>query len=281
MIKPLRKITRYGNHFDIIQFEKPLIIGGRGGSKFHRKRSENTFKQSQNIHRSRRNIKQFIGVCTAMYNSPPAIATFTYKRSQKDMQEAIQNWRDFTRVMKKQFPDVAFLRVPERHKSGSVHFHAVLFGLPEELPCHMRKVPKLKKYIHACKKNRLCERNVRRLAGYWKKGFVDLQVSRHPDRVGSYISKYLTKNDPDWTLFGSHVCSCNRRMYEVLSAAKNKGIYYQMTSFNSPTAVDFIIDELRPTLIPRKIHSFNTLWLGVAKFENYDIIKTVDNSNPT
>jgi hypothetical protein len=185
------------------------------------------------------------------------------------MQQAIADWRTFTRRMKKEFPAVSFLRVPERHKSGAVHFHAVLFGLPESLPCITKKMRN--RYIHDCSAARMCERKLRHLASIWGLGFVDLNVVRKPQSIGAYISKYLTKGEPDWSLFGNHVASCNSVFYDELNKARTAGTYWELSSFSSPTGVEIAIDDILPRSSLRQSRTFITQWLGEARYDVYDI----------
>jgi len=264
MLNPLTTVTRYGNIFKVVRFEKALTIGGHPTQYFRRIKSKGTVKLSQNIHRAKNKINEYITICNHSLQNP-AFATFTYKEPQHDVEQAIQDWRRFTYKMKRHYPDVAFLKVPERHKSGAVHFHAVMFGLPSDLPCSMSQVGKFWK--HSCPSNKLCERSTRSLAKIWGKGFVDLAYARKPESLGAYVSKYLTKGDPDWTLFGCHVYSPNSKMFEVIRKAKKDGLYYRFSTSAGQYVVDFIENDLKGCLTPIKIGEFDTHWLGKAKYE--------------
>jgi len=268
MLNPLTTITRFGDMFKVMKFSKPLILGGRHAQFSRRFKSKNTIKQSQNIFRAKRKINEYITICNYVLGHP-AFATFTYTKPQHDVEQAIKDWWYFTRRMKKHYPDVAFLKTPERHKSGAVHFHAVMFGLPLNLPCTMIKIGSYWK--HACPPSKLCERRLRSLASVWSNGFVDLNEVRNPESIGVYLSKYLTKGEPDWTLFGSHVYSLNSKMFEVIRKARKDGIYYRLSSFSSPYAVQFVQDDLEGDLSLKKSGNFETHWLGTAQYELYKI----------
>lgn len=268
MLKPLVTLCRYGDVVKIVRFEKTLLVGYKRHNFVRRIKSKNTLKQTQNIWRAKNKINEYITVCNHVLKNP-AFATFTYTKPQNDINQAIQDWRDFTRRIKKHFPDVAFLRVPERHKSGAVHFHAVMFGLPSNLPCTMIKRGRY--WIHSCPKTKPCERQLRALAGIWAKGFVDLSEARKPEALGVYLSKYLTKGEPDWTLFGSQVYSPNFKMYQVLRQAKTDGLYYKISSHSNPYGVDFVEEDLKDVLLPVKFGQFSTKWLGEARCEVYKV----------
>ena len=269
MLNPLITITRFGDTFKVLKFSKPLILGGRHAQFSRRFKSKETMKQAQNIFRAKNKINEYITICNYVLGNP-AFATFTYgENKQFDMSKAVQDWREFTRKMKVQYPEVAFLRVPERHKKGDVHFHAVMFGLPSDLPCVMVKLGK--RWIHACPPGKLCDRRLRALQAIWGHGFCDLQVARSPEFIGVYLSKYLTKGDPDWTLFGCHVYSPNSKMFEVIRQARKDGIYYRATTFKNPVMVDFALEDLKDDLILKRSGKFETKWLGTGSYELYKI----------
>jgi len=268
-VKPLTKIARFGSTFELSRFEKPYFAPRYSRVYTRRKKSKSTFKLQANVWRTKRRIRRFVTVLSHN-TSAPAFATFTYAAPQHNMQEAIQQWRSFTRRMAKEMPSVAFIRVPERHKSGAVHFHAVLFNLPENLPCHMKKNGN--RWIHACPSDHACERRLRSLAKVWGLGFVDLQKVRSVNAIGSYIAKYLTKGEPDWTLFGNHVASCNTVLYQRIQKAKDDGEYWELSSASAPVAVDFAMEDMlnQSTLLASR--SFPTRWLGECRFDIFQLV---------
>jgi len=267
-LKPLVKLARFGSTFELSRFSKPYISSRRDPFYFRRKKSKSTFKLMQNVMRTKRNIRRTITTLTHTLGKP-TFATFTYAKPQHNMQEAIEDWRTFTRKMKVSFPGIAFIRVPERHKSGAVHFHAVLFGLPEHLACNMKKMRG--RWIHGCKNNAPCERRLRSLAKVWDRGFVDLQQVRSERAIGSYIAKYLTKGEPDWTLFGNHIASCNRTYYDRLNEARKSGQLWELSSSSSPTATQFAMEDMLGQATLERENTFPTRWLGDCRFSVFRV----------
>jgi len=266
---PLVKVSQYGNIFEVVRFQKPLIRSTPSRIFRRRSRSKSTLKLAQNIWRTKRRIRRFVSIVSERMGTP-AFATFTYTEPQYDMEQSIADWRLFTMRMKKAFPGVAFIRVPERHKSGAVHFHACIFGLPQNLPCRMKKMRG--RWVHDCPSDRACERRLRSLARVWRLGFVDLQRVRAPDRVGSYLSKYLTKGDPDWSLFGLHVASCNRVMHEKINSARQAGTYWELSSYRQSVAVDYALEIMESRGAELRVRrEFPTKWLGLARYELYTV----------
>jgi len=280
MTDPLIKIARYGATFEVVRFEKPLLTTPGGGifNKKHRQRSDSTFKLAHNIRRAKRRIKRTVSAVTFL-KGPPLFVTLTYTTPQHDMQKAIEQWKLFTRHMKKNFPDAGFVRVPERHKSGAVHFHMAVWGIPLTLGCTMKK--RGYRWIHACPKERPCERKVRALAKVWGHGFVDVQLVRKPNRVGAYLANYLTKKpkkgskemEQDLSLFGHQVASANRKMYQYLNEAKAAGYYYELSSFRSPVAVSMVLEDMHDVAEVVELKAFQTKWLGEVRMRLYTIHK--------
>jgi hypothetical protein len=274
MPKPLIKLSRFGNIVELVRFSKPLVLGGKRFNFGRRKRSKSTFKQLQNLYRVKRRVRRSVSIVTQMMG-PPALVTFTYAwvdgQPVLDMQKSIEDWRKFTRRLKRAYPGVAFIRVPERQKSGNVHFHAAMFGLPQNLPCYTK--PGFgswsKKRVHDCPKNRQCERRLRAIKKLWPHGTVDAEIARKPEAVGAYISNYLTKDDPDWSTFGNHLATTNDVMRKKIAAARQAGVYWELSSFSSPVAVASTLDEMQDRMILRKQRSFETRWLGDATFQVY------------
>lgn len=274
--EPLTKVSRFGNLLEIIKFSRPHVATFRSTYKPRRKRSENTYKWVGNLYRVKRRIRRSVAILTQMMG-PPAFVSFTYAQPDGspmlDAQKAIHDWRVFTRRMKRKYPNVAFIRVPERQKSGALHFHAAMWGLPEDLPCIMKLNPykNKKKYIHACSPDKQCERKLRTLGDLWGHGYVDAQVTRDAEAIGSYISSYLTKGDPDWTLFGNHLSTTNDLFKKKINSARQAGIYWELSTYKQSVAIDYVLEDLKDRMELRKVRQFETKWLGDATFEVYFI----------
>ncbi|HEV7423767.1 MAG TPA: hypothetical protein VGO21_01100, partial [Candidatus Paceibacterota bacterium] len=91
--------------------------------------------------------------------------------------------------------------VPEFQKRGAVHFHALFWGLPEEIF--------------------LQERKTRMLAGFWAKGFVYLKETDGNEKLSFYLSKYMAKAfiDPRLKNQKCYVASRNIQRPKVIVGA--------------------------------------------------------------
>jgi len=269
------KILRHGNTLEVARYGRPLIRDHLEGRVFtRRKKDETTLKLGFNLQRAKRTIRRAVAT-TSYYQGRPAFATLTYKKQEYDIQKALSDWRAFTQRMKKFFPDAAYIRVPERHKKDGIHFHMVIFGLPATLPCITKKVSAYKRPIHDCPESRPCERKLRLLAKAWGLGYVDLNVVRRPERIGSYLAKYLTKDAPDWRMFGHHVVSSNLAMHKQLQYARSDGTLWDMSSYKDG---DGLWNELetvlaKATTISDRPEAFMTKWLGMCRYSVYEVPK--------
>jgi len=140
-----------------------------------------------------------------------------------------------------------------------------MWGLPTGLPCLKRKQGNRR--VHACPPGRPCERKRRWLRKEWRNGFVDVELVRRENAIAGYMAKYLTKGDPDWTLFGAHVTQGNGVYRNLIREAVKRGIFYELSTFKSPAAVSFVIEDATPGSGVVVNREFETKWLGKAKYQ--------------
>jgi len=96
--------------------------------------------------------------------------------------------------LRKKYPLFQYVAVPEFQKRGAVHFHAFLWGLPDELG-DVRKGKTTLAYGR--------ERESRDIYKTWLHGYVDVVKSDGHPRHISYLMKYMVKSAVDLRL--SHV----------------------------------------------------------------------------
>src|SRR5690606_15820961 len=89
-------------------------------------------------------------------SSLPILATLTYRDNFTDLSGAYKHFSAFIQSLRHKFGKTfKYICVPEFQKRGAVHFHALFWGLPENLLS--------------------LERKSRTLATIWGKGFVYLK----------------------------------------------------------------------------------------------------------
>ena len=103
--------------------------------------------------------------------------------------------------VKKQFPNMYYVTVPEYHKKGGLHFHILIGGITLD---ELKATPALNKRGKQIRKKGKAIWNI----GAWKKGFSTLSIIGNGEATKHYICKYITKQHADDRFF-------NKRRYYV------------------------------------------------------------------
>ncbi len=103
--------------------------------------------------------------------------------------------------VKKQFPNMYYVTVPEYHKKGGLHFHILIGGITLD---ELQATPALNKRGKQIHKKGKAIWNI----GAWKKGFSTLSIIGNGEATKHYICKYITKQHADDRFF-------NKRRYYV------------------------------------------------------------------
>lgn len=135
--------------------------------------------------------------------------TFDPKRHEiTEVEDGKKLFRAFARRLKawqleEKKKDLQYITVIEFHKSGRVHFHML---------CNLE-------YIRA-----------KRLEEIWGHGFIKINRIDHVDNIGSYVVKYMTKEDADPRLIGKKMyqTSQNLERPRELIGAQAEYLYERM-----------------------------------------------------
>jgi len=238
----------------------------------------------QSLWRARRNLRQKAEAATYVAGIP-AIATFTFRPPKESgeperptsLADATKHWRKFTMRMNRVHPEVAFVRIMERHKNGVVHIHAMMWGLPSDLPCTLKK--RGYRWVHACKPDKHCERK-RRLSKYdfsvareWGMGFVDVEIARSAEKSAGYMAKYISKSNPDPEFFQRRYFEGNQRFSQLVGEAREKGVFYSTSSYKLgfDGCVQIIQDIWANEASTKYKSEFDSKWLGHAHYDIYKL----------
>lgn len=158
---------------------------------------------------------------------------------------------------------VSWIAVAEFQRRGAVHYHALVWGLPD-IGCilgdiYYDKTGK-KHRKHVCPNERPCERRTRRLAALWESGFVDCIKTDNSPKLASYLSKYMSKSMSDVRLFGSKAYCASRNLLRSVSFS---GQAASETAFRM-----WGLGRSKPCLTS---FSYDTLFLGRCEFETYSL----------
>ncbi len=182
------KFIRYDNKVEIIRYREPKFkVFGNGYKKSYPLRHDKTepdeeLQKLQQMYRIKRKIKYYLSVnyfdlfWTLTFNDELVNAkNYDYARKK------IQAWLKYQR---EKYGKFSFVFVPELHKSKRIHFHGVTGYLSPPLVEARSK-----------KTNRLIKKKGKQVynAENYKLGFSTITYIESPERVSSYLTKYITK----------------------------------------------------------------------------------------
>ncbi len=187
----------YPGFVKLFQYHKPkkklmtgFVARGRvqrsGGFPSPRSVSEDS--RARSLRRTKAKV-----VAYALCNEHQIFATFTFAKARQDVdlcKERMNNW--LKNQKKRTSPNLKYLVVPEFHKDGvSLHFHALLANYEGKLTKAID--PKTDK------RRRRGNKGLYNIPSYTS-GFTDAvkigDTSKDQQKVGHYISKYVTKDMP-------------------------------------------------------------------------------------
>jgi len=96
-------------------------------------------------------------------------------------------FHDFILRLRRVFGRVSFVAVPEfqdKKKRGALHYHTLVWGLPQSLG-DIRYKKKILSYG--------LERTFRLIGGIWGRGFADVIQTDGSSKLSYYLSKYFSK----------------------------------------------------------------------------------------
>jgi len=170
-----------------------------------------------------RSMRQFVELLRHNADKLVSFGTLTFDPDKvgHDLtrEQALQYWDNFANRVRKEFPDIAFIKVDEKHKNGRTHFHFVstapvgheLFPLRE--PKKLWNAQKQRHYELYCYD-----------IPFWNYGFSDIKdlrvekgtVDENFD-IGLYMAKYMAKT------FGSDynrtILRLHEKKYTVINGA--------------------------------------------------------------
>lgn len=219
------KLIISGNQVEFYKYEAPV----KGGVKRRKKRvikrrtKEQVIKQIEESDESNYqmevmrhfSLRRTRARITRLINSNKDMQTFitlTFKENITNLFEANDIFKKFIKRLKRQFPELKYLAVPEFQKRGAVHYH-VLVNID---------------YLENSK-----------LSSIWQQGFVMINKVHHINNLGLYISKYICKDLFDVRYFGMRkiLCSKNLEQPMILTALKD------IVSFFNPAKLKLLFEK--------------------------------------
>jgi len=256
------KLIQSGNLLEIFRYEKDLPIRRRkrGKDTYRKQYFEGHARSVASVQRARAGFKRIVRANLARGENP-ALVTFTMH--QKLPYSA--SCRIFTEFIARfggnRGTEFRYLAVPEFQKRGALHWHVLIWGLPEHYACKGTWAKSGKKwfFVHLCEAGRQCERRTRSISRLWLRGFVDCIITNGHPRLATYLTKYLQKSLHDRRTFGKKAYHASRNIMRPMSAASG-----------SETFKAILSEHIIPDVKPLTEREYDTEWLGKVVYKQYE-----------
>lgn len=143
---------------------------------------------SNAIRSAKRSKSRLIDLCKS--NDFDYFVTLTFgTQDRKDDSATLKYFAKWRKDIRRRFPTMKYLAVPEYHKKGGIHFHILIGGID------LRSL-KAVKTSHKTKSG-----NPIYNVHSWLYGFSTLTKIESKERCATYVAKYITKGDVDPRFF--------------------------------------------------------------------------------
>lgn len=232
------KVIHSGNTLEIYQYEKaPKVSANRTRKRIPKTPDSGGFeppdsKRWDNIRRARKGFIRLVQANCAG-DLKPALVTLTM-RSVVEIPEASKCYTRFAQRLKKNHgPSIRYIGVPEFQKRGAVHYHILIWGLPDNVIQN--------------------ERHTRYLQNCWGYGYVDCKATDGSPKLAGYLAKYMSKSMSDVRLLG-------KRAYNA-SANVLRPVLFKTAVVADYTKMIWGVDK--EVLTDKE---FGTEWLGRCRY---------------
>ena len=171
-----KKLIVSGDIYEIYEYSKPIIYDDQKSHPSGRSKMASDDDKDKNryltLHRASQTIRRLINANVGAWGCTPKFLTLTFAENVQDIKTANYQFKLFRQRLEYELEiKLKYVVVIEFQKRGAIHYHAVFFNLP---------------YI---KNNQLAE--------IWGNGFVKVNKIDQVDNIGSYVTKYMTKEEQD------------------------------------------------------------------------------------
>lgn len=232
------KLIHCGSEIEVFDYEQePIPIKKVRRRKIVR---DTLLSRSPGIRRIKRTRKAFVrfAKCALFELGAPYFATFTFVDI-LPLRRTKMAFHAFNKRMQRVYPNFKYIAVHEWQKRGAVHFHALVWGIPQDEVTN--------------------ERKRRRIQNIWRQGYMDIINTDGSPRLATYMAKYMLK-----ALYDDR--NNNARAYSSSSGLPRP------QSFNSvrdPVAVQYILEGVDKQLELISSYSYDTQYLGKVKLTTY------------
>ncbi len=151
--------------------------------------------------------------------------TWTFNKVKVDRlndEKVKRKFTQFQNYLRKKFPHMYYVAVPEYHKDGGLHFHLLIGGITMD---ELKAIPaRYEKRKGRHKKGDLIFKNGKQIFNVerWKLGYSTLSIIENAEASKHYICKYISKQHYDERFFGKrrYYVSMNIKRPEIIKDVK-------------------------------------------------------------
>lgn len=233
------KIRQFVDITEIYLYEKKVYPTKM---RRQRRRTDNVigFRSGRSIKRAKSTFFDLVRNQLYSIQELPVFLTLTYHNAYEtppSLDDSYRHLKSFFRKTKEVCGvDLSYIAVPEYQKRGFVHFHSLVWGLPDGFKQ---------------------ERTSRVLQRLWAQGYLDVRpaVYKSPALAG-YLAKYFTKSYSDNRTFGRKAYTTSRNIKRPVEKGSNS-----LSNF-----IPFIVDKSSL----QSVDSHATRWLGRCEKRIYN-----------
>jgi len=242
------KIIQSGNQIEVYKYSKKLNVhrqkrNYRKNKRFKKTKNDSRpARQYRSIKSIQRARSSFFRLVAANLETAelPAFITLTFAGNETDIRYAYQCLNKYTANLRKVYPRLSYIVVPEWQKRGALHFHCLTWGTSG--------------------KDHETEHQTRNHQRLWARGYVDVRAAKNNNlAIAGYMAKYLVKALEDTRLSNQRAYSTSRNIKRPTAAGSN-----QLSEY-----MDVIMPDSKDLKI-NKVKNYDTMWLGSCEYIKYN-----------
>lgn len=234
------KIVQAGTMVEVYQYERHPNPP-RSSSRSKRNRQWSRVKKSvSNLQKAR---QSFIRLVRAnLTGTVPCMLTLTMV-DVVSLSRSIKYFTRFFVLLRSRYgAGIRYIGVPEFQKRGAVHFHVLVWGLPNDVIDN--------------------ERHSRAIQVKWRRGYVDIIRTDGSEKLSGYLAKYMLKAVRDNRLVGKRAYLRSRNLVPWVSLSAPASVGFALEAFGID--VENSLDTVRQ-------FEYTTRWLGRAIYKQYNL----------
>jgi len=253
------KVIKSGDLLEIFQYENDLIP--------QRKKRKPKWKRiwrpkpdrirPDNIYRKKREFARLVRA-NLEGAVPPAMFSFTVVEC-SDLTVGYSFLTDyFARLRRSHGKAFRYIAVPEFQKRGAVHFHALIWGLPEEEI--KNETPHWDREEDIGDMGKI-KRGTRHYQNIWARGYLDCMATDGSEKLAGYLAKYMSKAMFDKRLLGQKSYSASRNVLRSVRLPFASAVAYSKEIWGIDLSTD----------VPLQERIYQSKYLGTGRYRVYKI----------